>query len=417
LAGLFYLPFLVSFRSQLGGILPNFLYPTWFPQFFVMFGLLILLIAGFLTVEAWRGGKRMNWRGGLLATLGVLGLLAAVLLVFAIMGALSPDLSRTALGFVDQNGGWGQVLPELLSKRVTHGLTALMLLAGMFLVIGRLFPRRRKDDDADTPLVTYSYSTGFALLLVGAAVVLTLTPEFVYLRDNFGTRMNTVFKFYYQAWLIGGVAAAYAVYNVLAEARAPRLRLGWRAAYSALVVVVLALGLIYPVAGVYWRTQVETGRAAGFTDNPLTLDGIDSVAAPTDLAAIACLAERVTGSNVVVAERVGGSYDSGNPPTGLAGRVAGLPNVFNWAGHQGQWRGTTYSAVAGTREQDLDTLYLSPDWAAVTTIIQRYGIDYIMFGTAERDKYGADAEIRFRDRLPIVCEAGDARIYSTAARN
>jgi uncharacterized membrane protein len=359
----------------------------------------------------------MNWRGGLLATLAVLGLLTAVLLVFVVAGALSPDLSRTALSFVDQNGGWGQVLPELLTKRVTHGLTAVLLLAGTVLVIGRLFPRRRKDDAADTPLVTYSYSTGFALLLVGAAVVLTLTPEFVYLRDNFGTRMNTVFKFYYQAWLIGGVAAAYAVYNVLSEARAPQLRLGWRAAYTVLLVVVLMLGLVYPIAGVYWRTQVETGRAGGYTDSPLTLDGLTSVAAPDDLAAIACLSDRVPGSDAVVAERVGNSYDINNPPTGLAGRIAGLPDVFNWAGHQGQWRGATYSAVAGTREMDLDTLYMIPDWATVATIIQRYGIDYIMFGTAERDKYGADAEIKFRDRLPIVCEAGGARIYSTAARN
>ncbi|MFN8378769.1 MAG: DUF2298 domain-containing protein [Anaerolineae bacterium] len=414
LAGIMYLPFLVSFRSQLGGVLPNFVYPTWFPQFFAMFGPLLLLIAGFLIVEAWRGGRRVNWPIGLLTAFLLVGLLVVALLVFVIIGAVSPDLSRTALGFVDANGGWSTVLPTLLSKRVTHGLTALVLLVGIVVVVARLFPRRRNTDEATASIITFSPSTGFALLLVGAGIILTLTPEFVYLRDNFGTRMNTVFKFYYQAWLLWGVAAAYAVYNVLAQARAPQLRLGWRAAYTALAVVCIALGLIYPVAGVIWRTQYETGRANGGNESPLTLDGIDTVASPDDLASIGCLARVAQGDNVVVAERVGNSYDINNPPSGLAGRLAGLPNVLNWPGHEGQWRGATYGVVAGSREQDLDTLFGEQNWAAVTDVINRYGIDYIVFGTAERDKYGSNAELKFRDRLPVVCDFGGSRVYSTA---
>ena len=413
LAGIMYLPFLISFRSQLGGVLPNFLHPTWFPQFFVMFGPLLLLITGFLIVETWRGGRRMNWPIGLLTAFILVGLLVVALMVFVILGAVSPDLSRAALGFVEANGGWGAILPALLNKRVTHGLTALLLLAGIVVVVARLFPRRRKADEPAASIITFSPSAGFALLLAGAGIVLTLTPEFVYLRDNFGTRMNTVFKFYYQAWLLWGVAAAYGVYSVLAEARAPQLRLGWRAAYVALLVGVVALGLVYPVAGVYWRTQVETGRAGGFNDEPLTLDGASSVASPDDRAAIACLAALVQGDDVVVAERVGNSYDGGNPPSGLAGRLAGLPNVLNWPGHEGQWRGPTYGIVAGSREQDLDTLFGEQNWAAVTDVINRYGIDYIVFGTAERDKYGPDAELKFRDRLPLVCDFGGSRVYRT----
>ena len=413
LAGIMYLPFLISFRSQLGGVLPNFLHPTWFPQFFVMFGPLLLLITGFLIVETWRGGRRMNWPIGLLTAFILVGLLVVALMIFVILGAVSPDLSRAALGFVEANGGWGAILPALLNKRVTHGLTALLLLAGIVVVVARLFPRRRKADEPAASIITFSPSAGFALLLVGAGIVLTLTPEFVYLRDNFGTRMNTVFKFYYQAWLLWGVAAAYGVYSVLAEARAPQLRLGWRAAYVALLVGVVALGLVYPVAGVYWRTQVETGRAGGFNDEPLTLDGASSVASPDDRAAIACLAALVQGDDVVVAERVGNSYDGGNPPSGLAGRLAGLPNVLNWPGHEGQWRGPTYGIVAGSREQDLDTLFGEQNWAAGTDVINRYGIDYIVFGTAERDKYGPDAELKFRDRLPLVCDFGGSRVYRT----
>ena len=41
---------------------------------------------------------------------------------------------------------------------------------------------------------------------LGCALV--LAPEVVYLHDDFGTRMNTVFKLYYQAWLLLGLASA-----------------------------------------------------------------------------------------------------------------------------------------------------------------------------------------------------------------
>ena len=73
---------------------------------------------------------------------------------------------------------------------------------------------------------SYTPQTGFALLLIAAGLVLTLVPEFVYLRDNFGTRMNTVFKFYYQAWLCSASAALTACISFFAGQRQPRS--GWR---------------------------------------------------------------------------------------------------------------------------------------------------------------------------------------------
>ena len=54
-------------------------------------------------------------------------------------------------------------------------------------------------------------TTTFVLCLVAIAALLTFAPEFVYLRDNFGNRMNTVFKFYYQGWLLLAIAAAYTI--------------------------------------------------------------------------------------------------------------------------------------------------------------------------------------------------------------
>ena len=52
--------------------------------------------------------------------------------------------------------------------------------------------------------------------------LLVLLPEFIYLRDNFSTRMNTVFKFSYQAWAAFSIAGAYAVYTILADFKLAR---------------------------------------------------------------------------------------------------------------------------------------------------------------------------------------------------
>ncbi len=62
----------------------------------------------------------------------------------------------------------------------------------------------------------------FVLVLVTIGVLLSLVPEFFYLRDNFGTRINTIFKFYYQTWLVFSIASAYAVYTILADSRLKR---------------------------------------------------------------------------------------------------------------------------------------------------------------------------------------------------
>jgi YYY domain-containing protein len=416
---LLYLPFWVSFRSQLAGVLPNLIHPTLFQQFFVHFAPFILLLIPFLAVEAWRAGWHMNWRLGVGVGLGILLLLIVFMLMLAVIGWLSPALRGSVLSFVEANGGWNAVLPTLLQKRVTHGLTAIVLTFGVIIVVARLFPRVGiwKDDEnpGDAGGSLYPPATGFALLLVGIGLMLTLVPEFIYLRDNFSTRMNTIFKFYYQAWVVFGLASAYGVYTLLADRQLRALPMGARAAFAVLLTVVLTGGLLYPILGIHNRIFIETGRASGSTA-ALTLNGGFTAINSDDYQALMCLGQLVDGDDAVVVEAVGGSYDSRNPPSGLAGRFLGIPNVLNWEGHQAQWRGVTYGAIVGTRGQDIDRLFADPTWNTAEQVIQQYGIDYIFFGTHERQKYGTAAETKFRDRLPIVCESGESRVYRVEDR-
>lgn len=410
-----YFPFLFSFRSQLSGILPNIEVPTMFSQFFVMFAPFILILSFFLAVEAWRAGKRINWGMGFKIGFGFLVLLIATMLIFVVLAAISPPIQNMVIGFVESNGGAGVVVPQLLIKRLTHGITALVLTLGVVFVVARLLPRGGEingEDGQARQLITYPHATGFALLLVGFGLALTLIPEFIYLRDQFGARMNTVFKFYYQAWLLWGVASAYAVYTLLVDAELPRPSLAVRGVFATFALVGVTGGLLFIIFAVQTRGFIETGRTSDWYEpQPLTIDGAPSFAGligNDDMQALACLSALEPRDDAIVAEAVGGSY---NGRFGRVGILTGLPVLLNWPNHEQQWRGSTYSVIAGTRESDIQRLYGDPTWTTARSVITRYGIDYIFFGSTEISVFGGSADVKFRDNLEVVCEFGNTRVY------
>lgn len=407
-----YLPFLVGFRSQLGGILPNLIYPTHSPQFFLMFGPFILLIPFFLAVETWQARKhhRMNWSLGGQIAVFILALLFGMLILFTAFGLLNDSVRVSALRYIDDNGGLGAILPELVSRRLASVPMLVMLLLGFWLVIGRLFPRQLKSEQSDDG-VSYAPATGFALMLIGVGLSLTFIPEFVYLRDNFGTRMNTVFKFYYQAWIVVSIGTAYGLYVVFADRQARPVAFPVKVLAGLVLVIVLFLGAWYPVLGIYNRMFVETGRRLADSPAPLTLDGGRNAVSVSqdDYNVLMCLNDLVEGDDVVVGEATGGSYDIQG--SGRVGGLTGLPVVIGWQPHEGQWRGTSYNAVVGSRPQDIQRLYEDLRYDIVQEIIVRYGIDYIIYGTAERNHYGSAGDEKFQDQLDVVCESGDSRIY------
>jgi hypothetical protein len=405
LAVVFFLPFLISFRSQLGGVLPNVIFPTRIMQFFMMFGPFILILLFFLAVEIWRGQEEMNWP----LTGSVLGiaLLALVLgsVVLSVIAWLRPEIRQVAYRIVESAGGLFAISGDVLRTRLV-GIPVVLLTGGMIaVVIARLFARPIIDED-EAP---YSLPTGFALLLVGAGAVLALFPDFFYLRDNFGTRMNTIFKFYYQVWLLWGVASAYAAYTILADVEwRQQPALSARIGFSVLLVVVMLAGLTYPVLGVYSRAFVEAGRVNG-AGPALTLDGGPSLATADDYAVLRCLDDQVGTAQVSLLEAVGTSYrpDQG----GRVSALTGIPTLLAWPGHESQWRGATYSTVAGTRQEDVSRIYNDPIWESVESMVADYGIDYIFVGSAEYRTFDSFGLAKFESSLTPVCRSNDTVVY------
>lgn len=444
-----YLPWLISFTSQAGGVLPNVIYPTKWSQFFLQFGAFLVLLTGFLLAEMGRAGRRFNWRAGLLAA----GLLAAAfVLVTGLLGLLAweSDMRGAVFGSTNPGASLGDLLPDILARRLIGLPTELWVLLLVALVVGRLFARPAPDDAPAAGAL--SPATAFALLLVGAGAMLTIAPDFVYLRDNFGVRINTVFKLYYQGWILFSVAAAFGAWSVLGKA-ANSAR-WWtvvpQGAYALALILLLAAGTAYPVLATHARALVDTERLAAQErraecqraaaeaaltvqcESPpaLTLNGTPTMVSPDEHAAIQCLAALESSGGAVLAEAPGGAYE---PHKSRFSGLTGIPTLIGWQNHERQWRGPTYAEVTDyrvengerrDRARDVEDLYTTQDWARAWQIIDRYGIDYVVIGGAERamirqlagDDAGRQREYelglaKFEQVLTPVCEFGSAAVY------
>ncbi|GAB4500971.1 MAG: DUF2298 domain-containing protein [Anaerolineales bacterium] len=378
---LLYLPFYLGFSSQAGGILPNVVHPTRGAYLWIMFGALFVPI--FLLLWQMRSQPKNLKLGGGLAAAFIGGLWLFSLLMSLIA-------ANTAIGrwFITAQGETSTlaVLLAATARRVEYGaglLTIFLLLgAAAALLIGQKEPAPAQSlRQSETPLP-------FVWLLILFGALLVLAPEFVFLRDLFGARMNTVFKFYYQAWALWSLAAAFGAALIFSRG-------GWLARFSLLAV--MAMGLVYPVLSPY-------SRANGFAPSGgLTLDAAayQTQYAPAEAHAVAFLQTQPLG--VLAEAATAGSYNE----FGRIATLSGFPAVLGWRGHEEQWRGS--SQPAGTRLEDIQTLYETPSLTQAQEILTRYNVRYIIVSGLERRSYHVN-ESKF-SAFPQIFSEGETVIY------
>jgi uncharacterized membrane protein len=233
----------------------------------------------------------------------------------------------------------------------------------------------------------------FILLLILVGIGLTLIPEFVYLRDQFGWRMNTIFKFYFQTWILWGLAAAYTsvvLWHELKKSWKVVFRLGW--------IILILMSLAYPVFGLWTKTNK-------FNPDQWTLDGnyFQGKYNEKEMEAIHWLEQAPLG---VVAE-ASSSTASYSSYTRVA-TLSGLPTIIGWPGHESQWRGG--AREIGSRLADIELLYRTSSWNEAQTILKQYNIRYIFIGNLERSTYKVN-DIKFQQNLKPVFQNESVIIY------
>lgn len=447
-AVLLYLPFYTGFRSQAGPpfLLPMLVRPTRLSHFLVIFGMPLWSIVLLLLVSSLKY-RFKHWRWGLASAVAVIGLFALLMLMLGWIIAGSQEGAQRAISLADelgiplavrpQNGitmGWGlsavaALVPRVLEARVAYPGLALLLAAMLALCViiwinlyrseprsaageaseELVAPRELVPPEKPVPLVPLVPQPGvlpFALLLVAVGALLTLAPEFVYLRDNFGVRLNTVFKFYYQAWVMFGTAALFALAHF------------WRSSgpSSRRIVPLLAAGgylgtlcaaLLFPALAIRSRSMEFRGPIDSEMRQAPTLDGFASLSRtnPDEHAALIWLRENVSGTPVIL-EAVGGQY------SGYA-RVSagtGLPTVLGWAGHELQWRGSS-NPEPSIRDPLVRQIYTDENWERTARLLDQFDISYVYVGILERTTYGAQIDEKFAQHMEIAFNNDTVAIY------
>jgi len=412
---LIYLPFYLSFSSQAGGFLPSMEFITDGKYYWIHFLSLQFPIFAWLIWELRIHWAEIRfWSGFLFSSAVVFGLWAVSYLLGELLGStvsIATFLQQSTSSFMsgvgakllflgnaylDVHGGaspnlifWGSLKERVLSPFTWLTILLVLWFAwSLFHVLReeRVPASQRKITGSRSGSDDFYNSKGFVLLLILLGGGLTLFPEFFFLRDGFADRMNTIFKFYFETWVVWGLAAAYATISLLKF-----LRKRWIFVFTVLIVTILSLSLLYPI----FFAASETNE---FHPHFMTLDGLNYLeqASPDDYAAIQFLKTVPYGT---IVEAVGGSYSYSNGVDyERISTHSGLPTVLGWVGHELQWRGGTEEM--GSRESDVKILYETIDWPQVQSIIKQYQIRYIYVGSVERSTYKVGMD-KFSMNLPV----------------
>ncbi|MEN6394765.1 MAG: DUF2298 domain-containing protein, partial [Anaerolineaceae bacterium] len=225
------------------------------------------------------------------------------------------------------------------------------------------------------------------LFLTGTALVITLVVEVVVVKGDIG-RMNTVFKFYLQAWVLFSVSAAASLMWLWQEL--PKWLPAWRVPWQVTLGVLVASAALFPIMASMAKIEDRMAKSA-----PHTLDGMVFMKYATyderwgtmdlsqDYRAIRWMQENVPGSPVIVEANLRDLYRWGSRFT----IYTGLPGVVGWEWHQQQQRALLPSSWVSDRITEIEQFYTTTDVQQAVNFLKKYNVKYIILGQQERGLY------------------------------
>ena len=237
----------------------------------------------------------------------------------------------------------------------------------------------------------------FLMVLIGLSYFLILGSELLYIGDFFDNRMNTIFKLYYQIWILFGLVISYIIYYF------------WFTNKSKLFFIrfinriIFCVFLMFSIITLYYAPAAINNKV-DFDRPSFSLNGLDYLE-QNEFNAINFMIS-YSGSSDVLLEAVGEWSDMG-----LISRSTGIPNIINWPGHQLQWRDESDEIFL--RENHVKEIYQTQDINQTKTLISKYNIKYIYVGDRERKKYGQTGLEKFDLFFQQVFQEDGIIIYKT----
>ena len=371
--------------------------------FLVVWGLWLLLLYSWLLVRWWRGPD-----GAQTVFLLLRGEKAARRRV--LLQALGVSLSaRAQWRWLLAGAGAALALLALLAGEwVLAVLLPLMALAADLCL--------RPDAQPAERLAGLLAFTGSAILAVTELFFLS-----DFMRGSEWQRMNTVFKFGIQAWVLLALAAAAGLpvlWAWLTRSRGEGRRLAW--AFAVLFCGVTALAYMPLAVNARVRERFPGGPPPVGTLNGLAYmqtgvydwpDQQHPIALRYDLEAIQWLLTHVQG-NPVIAEAPIGYYREGGD------RIAaytGLPNLVGM--HENEQRP---AQIVNERTALAESIYRSSDLDETLSILRQLQVRYVYVGQLEEAAYGPDVRYKFdalvsRGDLTVAYQNPAVMIYEVPA--
>lgn len=250
--------------------------------------------------------------------------------------------------------------------------------------------------DSKTPLEKALY------FLIAAGITLTFVVEVIVLRGDIG-RMNTVFKFYLQAWTLLSLPTAI-IFSVVVMRINEIANSNSRIIFQILYILLIVFIALFPIIATIDKINDRIAE-----NIPFSLDGMEFMKYSKylendvmmdlnqDYDAITWVQEKIKGTPVIVEAQI--------PEYRWGSRFSiytGLPSVLGWNWHQRQQRSINPPEWVFNRADDIAEFYSTEDGNVTLDFIKRYGVEYIILGQLEKAVYpelGLEKFEKFDDQL------------------
>ena len=378
---LLFLPFYLSLHGQIDGISPYYGPGTRIFHFIIVMGIPLILSLLFLF-------NKLNIRYILHGKTSAITTLVLVI-------SFTPITLWLLLKLL---------LPEYLGLFATHHFNpvkpltiALPCTVILFFSITSSFKASRTSKEQ---------ITSYLSIILGVGLLLLTGSELYYLLDPFGNRMNTVFKTYYQAWLLLMVVGSYGIYCLISIKPKNTVLIFAQRICIASVILIISVSLYYPIGAILERRTTETSPTALIS---LNLDGLKFIqhSDPGEYQTIHWLLKNSIEGPIL--EAVGDDYSE----HGRISSSTGIPTLLGWKGHEFQWRGSANSI--NKRELHVAEIYQTTDSIRRKYLLDKYRIKYIYVGVRERAKY-PKLNLESSDRLQQVFYSDTTTLYKVVPK-